>query len=223
MNSQRPSYYSYNEHKRENLLSTTKAGTGENLLSTTKVGGTGENLSEQSSLRVDQPQQGFFNSLAGSRTEHVVTLPSKTEATELLTLTPPPPLANSEPTAAESFKQSIKQWITEDNEIREMQHALALRKIQHKNRTETIMDLMNKNQSDCITTQTEYLKYRKNVVKKPLTNKVLNEMLAQCCDPTKADEIYQFLLENRQTTVKEKIVRVSKKQKPKIDSVVTDK
>ena len=69
---------------------------------------------------------------------------------------------------------------------------------------------MKKNDLDCFDINGGAILYKKNVTKKPITAKTLTQLLHQFYPANaadKADELTKFILENREETTKETILR----------------
>jgi hypothetical protein len=71
------------------------------------------------------------------------------------------------------------------------------------------MEIMKKNEIDCFDIKDGQIMYNKKQVKKPINQKNLLELLSKFYegDSLKAAEVNQFVFENRETVVKENIVR----------------
>jgi hypothetical protein len=75
--------------------------------------------------------------------------------------------------------------------------------------SENLIEVMKKNEIDCFELNDGHLSYSKTHTKKPITKKVLLNILSTYYkeDTTKAVELNNFILENREEITKETIVR----------------
>jgi len=104
---------------------------------------------------------------------------------------------------------NIRNWVKLDNEIRELRKEENIRKNEKKEMSETIMNIMKQNEIDCVDIKDGQLCYNKQNVKKPLTKKNLMTILSKYFkgNDTRANELNDFILSNREEVVKETIVR----------------
>jgi len=104
---------------------------------------------------------------------------------------------------------SIRNWVKLDNEIRELRKEENIRKNEKKEMSDTIMNIMKQNEIDCVDIKDGQLCYNKQNVKKPLTKKNLMTILSKYFkgNDTRANELNDFILSNREEVVKETIVR----------------
>jgi hypothetical protein len=110
----------------------------------------------------------------------------------------------------EQLIRNIKEWVRIDNEIRALQKELTLRKNEKNQISKTLMEVMKKNEIDCFDTKSDgQIVYSKKNIKKPITKKVLLNILSNFYsgDSTKAEELNNYILDNREVTVKEVISR----------------
>ena len=109
----------------------------------------------------------------------------------------------------EQLLKTVKEWVKIDNEMRELQKALVSRKNEKKKISASLMDVMHKNEIDCFDLKDGQIAYTKKNVKKPISKKILLNILSTfyANDISKATELNNFILENREETVKETIVR----------------
>jgi hypothetical protein len=108
----------------------------------------------------------------------------------------------------EQLVNSIKKWVKIDNEIRKLQKELNTRKKEKMTLSTDLMGVMRKNEIDNINISNGKLIYTKKNVKKPLTQKILLDILSNYYkgDSLKVSELNNFILENREETVKENII-----------------
>ena len=109
----------------------------------------------------------------------------------------------------EQLVNSIREWVKYDNEIRNLQKELNKKKNEKKQISNRLIDTMKQNEIDCIDIKDGKICYNKKNVKKPITKKVLIDILSKYYngDLLKASEVNDFILENREETTKETIVR----------------
>jgi hypothetical protein len=105
--------------------------------------------------------------------------------------------------------QLIKDWITTDNEIRELNKQAKQRKDKLKKVSENLISTMKENEIDEFNVKDGKIMYSKTNVKKPITKKNLMSILSKYYkgDISQAVEVNNFILENREEVVKETIKR----------------
>ena len=108
----------------------------------------------------------------------------------------------------EQLIKTIKEWVKLDNDIRKLQKEASQRKNEKAKISASLMEIMKKNEIDCFDINNGQICYNKKNVKKPITKKVLLDILSKYYkgDLLKASEINNFILDNREETVKETIV-----------------
>jgi hypothetical protein len=105
---------------------------------------------------------------------------------------------------------NIKEWIRIDNELRELQKASKERRERKKELTGELVDVMKSNEIDCFDTKDGgKLIYAQNKVKASLNKKYLFDTITNYFkdDPVKAKELGEFIMNNRETKIKESIRR----------------
>lgn len=105
---------------------------------------------------------------------------------------------------------NIKEWIRIDNELKELQKASKERRERKKELTSDLVDVMKTNEIDCFDTKDGgKLIYSKNKVKASLNKKTLFNSISNYFkdDPVKAKELGEFIMNSRETTIKENIRR----------------
>jgi hypothetical protein len=109
----------------------------------------------------------------------------------------------------EQLVQHIKGWMSNDNEIREIQARLKELKDKRKGYADNLVEIMRKNEIDCFDVNDGKLIYTKTKVKAPLNKTTLATSLMKYFkdDYEQAKELVQFLLESREEKVKESIRR----------------
>lgn len=103
----------------------------------------------------------------------------------------------------------VREWVKIDNELRTLQAEQTKRKTEKKRISAALMEIMKKNTIDVFDINGGQLCYTKRNVKKPITKKVLFDILSNYFkgDLEKADTLNEFILENREEVVKETIER----------------
>jgi seryl-tRNA synthetase len=109
----------------------------------------------------------------------------------------------------EQLVNTIRKWIKMDNEIRALQKESNKRKNDKKKISSDLIEVMKKNEIDCFDINDGQILYSKKSVKKPITQKVLLDILSTYFkgDALKASEINNFIMESRESVTKETIVR----------------
>lgn len=116
----------------------------------------------------------------------------------------------------EQLVKHVRDWVKLDNEIRVLQKEMTQRKKEKKNISVSLIDTMKQNEIDCFDINDGQIYYHKKSVKKPITKTVLMNTLSKYFDGDilKANELNNFISENREEEVKETIMRkISKKDK----------
>ena len=105
--------------------------------------------------------------------------------------------------------QTIRKWVQIDNDIRALQKEQVQRKNEKKKLSNDLMEVMRKNEIDCVDLKDGQLIYTKKSVKKPLTQKMLLYVLSSYYDGNalKASELSNFIMDNREEVIKESIMR----------------
>jgi|UniRef100_A0A6C0HDK8 predicted nucleic acid-binding Zn-ribbon protein len=109
----------------------------------------------------------------------------------------------------EELVNNIKEWIKIDGEILKLQNEIKERRNKKKSLTESLVNVMKKNEIDCFDINGGSLVYKKNKVKKPINAKTLMSTLKSyfSSNPVQAEEITKFVMDNREEQVKETIKR----------------
>lgn len=120
----------------------------------------------------------------------------------------------------EQLVNTIKAWVKIDNEIRALQKEQNIRKKMKEEITKNLMTTMRNNEIDCFDIKDGKIMYCKKNVKKPITQKMLLTLLAEYYDgdELKAANLNNYIMENREVSVKESIVRKIKKDSIDDDS-----
>lgn len=108
----------------------------------------------------------------------------------------------------EQLVETIKKWVKLDNEIKELKRLQNERKEAQKEVSENLMKAMKENDIDMFDLKQGSLHYKKNKIKKPITKKMLQEVLLKYYnnDLAKATDLNEFILNNREESLKETLV-----------------
>jgi len=109
----------------------------------------------------------------------------------------------------EHLIKTIKEWVRLDNDIRKLQKEEKARKIEKKNTSTMLMEIMKKNEIDEFDINDGKIMYTRKNIKKPITKKILMDVLSKYFkgDTLKASELNEFICDNREEVVKETISR----------------
>jgi len=105
--------------------------------------------------------------------------------------------------------ENIREWVKIDNEIRTLQKEINTRKDEKKKISAALMQTMKSNEIDCFDINNGQIQYVNKKVKKPMTKKVLFDVLTKYYDGDflKANQMKDFIMDNREETSKESISR----------------
>jgi hypothetical protein len=140
---------------------------------------------------------------------------------------PPPSMAVPEKTpittelkTKDQLIEKIKEWVKIDNEIRVLQKEQKKRQTDKKKVSVELMQVMRENEIDAFDLNDGQILYYKRNSKKPITKTALMGILTTYYkgDAVKANEVNQYILDNREEVVREKIVRKINKSKPSLTS-----
>ena len=107
----------------------------------------------------------------------------------------------------EQTVQLVRDWVKYDNEIRKLQKEIAVRKKEKAELSTALIDIMKRTDTGCYELKNGVLMYTTKNVKKPMTKKVLFNVLQKYYgDPIKAAQMNEFILNNREEVVQEKLV-----------------
>lgn len=120
----------------------------------------------------------------------------------------PPPT----PISKDKLVETIKEWVSLDDELKELQKATKERRDRKKEITSELVTVMKGHNIDCFDVGSGKLMYSRQQTKQSITKKFLLETLAKYYqaeygDSEKATEVVTYMMENRQTQVKETIRR----------------
>jgi len=102
----------------------------------------------------------------------------------------------------------IKKWLDCDGRINELQKQLRVLKKTKKEASDDLAILMKEREVESVNiSNVGQIMYTKNTVKKGINKKYLNEILAEYykTNPVLAKEVCDFILENRESQIKENI------------------
>ena len=103
----------------------------------------------------------------------------------------------------------IREWVKIDNEIKYLKNEENKRKNQQKIISKNLMKIMSEYNIDEFDLKDGKIVYTKRNVKKPITKKILLDLLTTYYknDVDKANEVNNFILDNREEKVVETIKR----------------
>jgi len=102
----------------------------------------------------------------------------------------------------------VREWVKLDNEIRSLQKEANSRKKEKAELSKQLINVMKHTNTDCFELKNGVLLYTTKSVKKPITKKVLLNILSKYYDGDymKATEVNDFILSNREEVIQESIV-----------------
>lgn len=108
----------------------------------------------------------------------------------------------------EQTVQFVRDWVKYDNEIKKLQKEIAVRKKEKAELSTNLIEIMKKTNTGCYELKNGVLMYTIKNVKKPMTKKVLFDVLQKYYngDPIKAAQMNEFILNNREEVIQEKLV-----------------
>jgi hypothetical protein len=117
-------------------------------------------------------------------------------------------------TTKDLLVKNIKEWVRLDNEIKALKKEEKSRKTEKKTLNDTLIELMRTNEIDCVDIKDGQICYNQKTIKKPITKKNLLNILSKYYqgDIDKAEIVNDFILENREETIKETITRKINKE-----------
>ena len=107
----------------------------------------------------------------------------------------------------EQLVNKIKEWMSIENEIKDLRAEIRELNNRKKSMTSDLMDVMKENEIDCFDIKGGSIVYKQNKVKKPINSKTLMATLSNFFknDNLKAEELTKYILENREEQVRESI------------------
>ena len=105
--------------------------------------------------------------------------------------------------------QRIKDWLKIENDIIRLNKEMKELKKKQKTLTNSLVNVMKINKLDCFDINGGKILYKKSISKKPINSKMLLNTLKTyfSTNPSTADEVTEFILNNRENVVKETIKR----------------
>lgn len=116
----------------------------------------------------------------------------------------------------ERFKAIVKYYIKTDNEIKDIKSKVKLLNSESKTRhkilesiSPTIMEFMSKNDIDELNSKDGVIKYKKSMVKSPLTQKILKEQLYEKFGSTELKKALDKIFKEREKVEKQSLKRIA--------------
>jgi hypothetical protein len=109
----------------------------------------------------------------------------------------------------------LKDWITIDNKILNLQKQMKEFRMQKKDLTNDLMEVMKTNEIECFDIKDGKIMYTKTKTKSPLNKKTLLTALSTYYqnNSQKAEEISNYILDSREEKERESIKRKINKEK----------
>jgi hypothetical protein len=109
----------------------------------------------------------------------------------------------------EQLVKTIKEWVKLDNEIRTLHNEEKNRKMEKKRISNSLMEIMKKNEIDCFDINGGAIMYKQSKVKKALNGKTLLLALKNYYKENEsvAEDLTKHILDSREEKVKEVIKR----------------
>jgi len=103
----------------------------------------------------------------------------------------------------------VKQWVKLDNEMRQLRDEITSRRKLKENISNSLLNLMKNNEIDSFDIKNGRLESTTRTTKKPISKKMLQNILSKYYkgDDAKANELNNFILENREEVSKEVLTR----------------
>ena len=104
--------------------------------------------------------------------------------------------------------QKIKNWLAVESKITELSNQLKELRKMRKDLNVDLLEIMKTNEIDCFDCNSGKIMYTKNNVKKTISKKYLTDILQKYYgseNSNQAENLCNFILENRQIEVKENI------------------
>ena len=102
----------------------------------------------------------------------------------------------------------VRDWVKLDNEIKSLQKEVNNRKKERTELSKQLITIMKHTNTDCFELKNGVLLYTTKSVKKPITKKILLDILGKYYDGDymKATEVNDFILNSREEVLKESII-----------------
>jgi Family of unknown function (DUF5760) len=113
----------------------------------------------------------------------------------------------------EQLTTAIREWVKIDNELRALSKEQTKRKNDKKRISAALIEIMKKNEIDAFDIKDGELRYTKKNIKKPITKKILLNILSTYYsgDVSKATELNNYIIENREEVTRE-YIEIKKKE-----------
>lgn len=108
----------------------------------------------------------------------------------------------------EELVQTIKEWISVEQEIKMLQQEIKQRKAKKKELSDTLVNTMKSNEIDCFDINNGKIIYTRNKVRSTVSKKHIMDSLSQYfndSDVTTAQDITKFILDARSVVLKDNI------------------
>jgi CxxC motif-containing protein len=104
---------------------------------------------------------------------------------------------------------NIREWVKIDNEMRALKQEISNRKKKKDQISNSLIDTMKQNEIDSVNINNGKIEFTKRKTKKPISKKLLQNILTKYYkeDTNKANEVNEYILNNREETTKDIIVR----------------
>lgn len=107
---------------------------------------------------------------------------------------------------------AVTEWIKFDNEINQLKKELKEKNNQKKQFTQKLLNVMKTKNIDCLSIKNgNSIVYSSKTVKKPINKKMLTNLInsyyCNSTNPNEAQTVLTHILENRDTCIKESIVK----------------
>jgi hypothetical protein len=109
----------------------------------------------------------------------------------------------------DQLKTTVREWVKLDNELRALNKEITARRNSKKELSKKLVEVMRENKLDIFDLKDGQLMYVKKNKKKPITQKQLLTVLSSYYqnDTSKAEQVHQYIMENREETTEEVIKR----------------
>tara|TARA_X000000950_G_C13788168_1_gene608183 strand:+ start:112 stop:450 length:339 start_codon:yes stop_codon:yes gene_type:complete len=109
----------------------------------------------------------------------------------------------------ETLIENVKEWITLDNGIKEMQKKMKEYRKKKKELTQSLVEVMKNNEIDCFDIQDGQLQYTRTKTKAPLSKKHLLNSLMKYFENNKevVEKLGTYILDSREEKIRENIKR----------------
>ena len=115
----------------------------------------------------------------------------------------------------DQLKQTVREWVKYDNEIRALNKEITTRRNNKKEISKRLIEVMRENQLDIFDIKDGQIMYVKKNKKKPVTQKQLLTLFTTYYnDSKKAEEMHNYIMENREEVTEESIQRKIVNQGP---------